>query len=241
MNPVNLLKSPWAATIALGLCMWAQIPHSQTVFEHWADGKSGAAFAWGFEAAVLMFVVRRMHIASWAFAGLSALINVGYYGMQDVQMWSWFNEGNWLNWLLSVVLPFAIAMYSHVLAHVEEQKEQLPAWMVALCNTARQRLSVEWAKARGIAQPVTIQATVQALPVTVQAIAQEVAQPTEDAQPTDSEPALDGAPDPTDKEAYAKWLYMEKGLTQTALAAQFGVHRNTIGKWLNGAAKAGVQ
>lgn len=234
MNPVNLLKSPWAATIALGLCMWAQIPHSQTVFEHWADGKSGAAFAWGFEAAVLMFVVRRMHIASWAFAGLSALINVGYYGLQDVQMWSWFNEGNWLNWLLSVVLPFAIAMYSHVLAHVEEQPEQLPAWMIAVYKAARQRLVAEWVKVRNTAQPI-----VQPQPETVQpaiSIVQPTVQPVDDdAQPDDR---LDGAPDPTDKEAYAKWLYMKKGLTQTALAAQFGVHRNTIRTWLNGAAKA---
>lgn len=80
------------------------------------------------------------------------------------------------------------------------------------------------------AQPESVQ------PVT--SIVQEPAQSTEDAQSADGEPALDGAPDPTDKEAYAKWLYMEKGLTQTALAAQFGVHRNTIRTWLNGAAKA---
>ena len=125
--------------------MWAQIPHSQTVFEYWADGKSGAAFAWGFEAAVLMFVVRKMHVASWIFAGLSALINVGYYGLQAVDMWAWFNERNWLNWLLSVVLPFAIAMYSHVLAHVEEEhEEQLPAWAITSLGAVRSYMLSAW-------------------------------------------------------------------------------------------------
>lgn len=81
-------------------------------------------------------------------------------------------------------------------------------------------------KKAALAQPETVQAQ---LPIVHTVI--------EDAQTADSEPALDGAPDPTDKEAYAKWLYMEKGLTQTALAAQFGVHRNTIRTWLNGTAK----
>lgn len=131
MNPVTILRQPWAATLALGLCMWAQIPHSQHVFEHWAKDQSGWAFAWGFEAAVLMFVVRNMHGASWTFASLSALINVGYYGLQSVDMWAWPNEGNWLSWLLSLALPFTIAMYSHVLADVQEGAAwRLPDWAV---------------------------------------------------------------------------------------------------------------
>lgn len=131
MNPVTILRQPWAATLALGLCMWAQIPHSQHVFEHWAKDQSGWAFAWGFEAAVLMFVVRNMHGASWTFASLSALINVGYYGLQSVDMWAWPNEGNWLSWLLSLALPFTIAMYSHVLADVQEGATwRLPDWAV---------------------------------------------------------------------------------------------------------------
>lgn len=126
MNPVQILKHPWSATIALAFCMWAQIPHSRVVFEKLAKDQSGVAFAWGFEAAVLMFVVREMRVASWAFAVLSALMNVGYYSLQGKEMWVWLNGDNWLNWLLAVVLPFTIAMYSHVLAHVSEGV-QLPA------------------------------------------------------------------------------------------------------------------
>lgn len=192
MNPVSLLRSPWAATIALCLCMWAQIPHSQTVFEYWADGKSGAAFAWGFEAAVLMFVVRKMHVASWIFAGLSALINVGYYGLQAVDMWAWFNEQNWLNWLLSVVLPFAIAMYSHVLAHVEEEhEEQLPAWAIASLGAVRLYTLRAWGKWRN--QP-------GALPSAVEAQALETQAQVEQASPDDHclQPSHDVAqPDPS--------------------------------------------
>lgn len=147
MNPVAILRQPWAATLALGLCMWAQIPHSQHVFEHWAKDQSGWAFAWGFEAAVLMFVVRNMHGASWTFASLSALINVGYYGLQSVDMWAWPNEGNWLNWLLSLALPFTIAMYSHVLADVREGaawRLHLPQWAHHHVATLRSA----WAKWR---------------------------------------------------------------------------------------------
>lgn len=127
MNPVAILRHSGAATLALGLCMWAQIPHSKHVFEHWAKDQSGIAFAWGFEAAVLMFVVRNMHGASWTFASLSAFINVGYYEMQGVHMWAWPNQDNWLCWLLSLALPFTIAMYSHVLADANETPIKMPA------------------------------------------------------------------------------------------------------------------
>lgn len=160
MNPVTILRQPWAATLALGLCMWAQIPHSQHVFEHWAKDQSGWAFAWGFEAAVLMFVVRNMHGASWTFASLSALINVGYYGLQSVDMWAWPNEGNWLSWLLSLALPFTIAMYSHVLADVQEGAAwRLPDWAVRRIWNAPMWLTPVLALILPTVQPV--KATVQ--------------------------------------------------------------------------------
>lgn len=140
--------------------MWAQIPHSQHVFEHWAKDQSGWAFAWGFEAAVLMFVVRNMHGASWTFASLSALINVGYYGLQSVDMWAWPNEGNWLSWLLSLALPFTIAMYSHVLADVQEGAAwRLPDWAVRRIWNAPMWLTPVLALILPTVQPV--KATVQ--------------------------------------------------------------------------------
>lgn len=48
---------------------------------------------------------------------------------------------------------------------------------------------------------------------------------------------LDGCPDQSDRPAYAKWLHMEKGMSQTALGKMFGVHRNTVGNWLKEADK----
>jgi len=141
MNPVELLRQPWAATIALALCMWAQIPHSRTVFEHWAKEQDGSAFAWGFEAAVLMFVVRNMHVASWVFASLSALINVGYYELRGVDMLAGVTDGNWICWLLSLTLPFTIAMYSHVLAHVQRIVVSLPAWVFSVWGIARNKVA----------------------------------------------------------------------------------------------------
>lgn len=184
MNPVSLLRSPWAATLALGLCMWAQIPHSQYVFEHWSRGQSGGAFAWGFEAAVLMFVVRNMHVASWIFAGLSALINVGYYGLQGVQMGAYPTSDNWVNWLLSLALPFTIAMYSHVLA--DATKAVYPLWMHKSVGWVQGYIDSLYMWAQPVAhapkpkaKPLVAPPVIDPVPV--------VAQPAEDATTIDNE------------------------------------------------------
>lgn len=179
MNPVALLKHSWSATLALVLCMWAQIPHSQHVFEHWAKGQSGSAFAWGFEAAVLMFVVRGMHGASWTFAGLSALINVGYYGLQDVQMWTRLDADNWLCWLLSLALPFTIAMYSHVLADVQGEGMHVPDWVPLLVAKGRSWLMLD--KSKASTQPI----------VDVQPSAQPIAEPEPSAPPDNASTQID--------------------------------------------------
>lgn len=124
-----------------------------------------------------------------------------------------------LLWLWSIVLASTTFLPLIQVAVVEVRRRER---MQAIAQPEVQP------KPKKIAQPQ--------LP-TVQTIVQEDAQPTEDAQPVDSEPVLDGAPDPTNREAYAKWLHMEKGMTQIELAAQFGVHRNTIRTWLNSAGK----
>lgn len=239
---IALLKKSGVALFVLALALIAQIPHAAHVFDRAPyigqsvqhDSALSAwmlayAYAIALESATLMFVVHGHRNASYGFAVASFAVNLSYYSMHGVQLF-W---GAFPAWLLSALLPIAIASYSHILTGAEDVQMELPVWVLRA-----------WAKVRGVAQPVIVQATVQTLPVTVQAPEHPVqkcivvpVQPTDDAQPADSEPTLDGAPDPTDKEAYAKWLYMEKGMTQSALAAQFGVHRNTISKWLNGAAK----
>lgn len=243
---IALLKKSGVALLVLALALIAQIPHAAHVFDRAPyigqpvqhDSALSAwmlayAYAIALESATLMFVVHGHRNASYGFAIASFAVNLSYYSMHGVQLF-W---GAFPAWLLSALLPIAIASYSHILTDTKDVPMEWPSWALRAWDKLHQ------------AAPAIVQPEVQPKPKkiaqpqspTVQPIVQEDAQPTGDAQSADSEPALDGAPDPTDKEAYAKWLYMEKGLTQTALAAQFGVHRNTIRTWLNGTAKAGVQ
>ena len=223
MNPVSLLRSSWAATMALALVMWAQVPHSKYVFESIiTGGQDGWPFALGFEVAVLMFVVRSMHGASWGFALMSALINVKYYEMHDIDMWGGQLHDIWGEWLLSLALPFVIAMYSHILAVVQGEEVgrlHLPVWL-QLWRMKLQAKVAEWRQGKEDASQVAI--TVQ-----------------EDAtlSPHVQAPAIEDAtalqPDPKD---VARQLKSE-GLSNAQIAAQLQTHPSTVGRWLNGASK----
>lgn len=222
MSPVKLLQSSWAAVVTLALCMWAQIPHSQSAFEYWSKGLSGWTFAWGFEAAVLMFVVRGMHWASWTFAAFSVLINVAYYSLDGVKMWAWPNADNWINWLLSIVLPFAIAMYSHVLAHGKDDEVErlhLPVWVQLWRMKIAQKVT-EWRQGKEDAG--------------WDASALQV----EDAtlSPTVQEDASDLQEEPVDPKERAKQLHSE-GFKLSEIAGMIGKSESTISRWVNGASK----
>lgn len=242
---IALLKKSGVALLVLALALIAQIPHAAHVFDRapyigqavqpdsvWYAWMLAYAYAIALESATLMFVVHGHQKASYGFALASFAVNLSYYAMHGVQLF-W---GAFPAWLLSALLPIAIASYSHILTGAEDVQVTLPTWAFSA-----------WSKLRN-AQPTIVQAkseiTVQPQTETVQPaipIVQPTVQPVaDDVQPDRTDDRIDGAPDPTDKEAYARWLHMEKGLTQTALAAQFGVHRNTIRTWLNGAVKAGV-
>ena len=115
VDPVNLLRSSWAVMITLSFMLYAQIPHTEYVFEHLVEeGPDGRLFAIGFESAILMLVVRQMHRWSWLFAGLSVLVNVSYYGLNGFEMYAHPLE-NWARWLFSILIPLGIATYSHIL------------------------------------------------------------------------------------------------------------------------------
>jgi len=252
---IALLKKSGVALLVLALALIAQIPHAAHVFDRAPyigqpvqhDSALSAwmlayAYAIALESATLMFVVHGHRNASYGFAIASFAVNLSYYSMHGVQLF-W---GAFPAWLLSALLPIAIASYSHILTDTEDVPMEWPAWALRA-----------WAKVQGVEKftppseiihtPVQLVAPIaqDVTPIVqedAQSLTDDAQSGDEDAQPIGSDDdRLDGAPDPTDKEAYAKWLYMEKGLTQTALAAQFGVHRNTIRTWLNGAAKAAVQ
>ena len=216
MSPVKALRSSWAATMALVMVMWAQVPHSKYVFEKIIlGGQDGWPFALGFEVAVLMFVVRSMHGASWFFAALSALINVKYYEMHGVDMWGGALSDIWGEWLLSLALPFVIAMYSHILAHVQALAHDalhLPAWLQLWCMKLASQVT-EWRQGKKDAiEDATLSPNVQAPAI---------------------EDASDMQPDPKE---VAKQLKSE-GLSNAQIAAQLQVNPSTVGRWLNGASK----
>jgi len=219
MNPVSLLRSSWAAVVTLGLVMWAQVPHSAYVFELIIKGgQAGWNFALGFEAAVLMFVVRNMNGASWFFAVLSALINVKYYEMHGVNMWSWNLQSNWGHWLLSIANPLVIAMYSHILAVVQGEEVgrlHLPVWLQLWRMKIAQQVA-EWRQGKEDAS-------------------QDESAVQDDAtlSPTVQEDASEDAPDPKTK---AKQLQSE-GFTNAQIASMIGKSESTVSRYLNGASK----
>lgn len=220
MNPVSLLRSSWAAVVTLGLVMWAQVPHSAYVFELIIKGgQAGWNFALGFEAAVLMFVVRNMNGASWFFAVLSALINVKYYEMHGVNMWSWDLQSNWGHWLLSIANPLVIAMYSHILAVVQGEEVgrlHLPAWL-QLRRMKLQGWVAEWRQGKEDASQ-DASGVQEESPIA----------------PPMQEDASEDAPDPKTK---AKQLQSE-GFTNAQIASMIGKSESTVSRYLNGASKA---
>jgi len=201
--------------------MWAQIPHSQHVFERLAnDQSSGMAFAWGFEAAVLMFVVRNMHIASWFFAGLSALINVKYYEMGGTPMWGGALGATWGQWLIALANPFVIAMYSHVLAHISSHASAPLWWHQVRGCFAGVRARVAARRATGADSQVDAPA---------QPSAPEVA-PAEDALAPIT-PVDVGAKE-LQKQKQARGLQlMSEGLTNKQISEEVQVSEGTVKSW----------
>lgn len=223
---IEILRKSYVALLVLFLALAAQIPHAayvayaapylgfpvqpQSNLSLWlAAWLLAYAYAIGVELLTLIFVVHGRRAASYGFAVASFLINLCYYAMHGVDLWSW---SAFPAWLLSALNPVAIASYSHILAGAHDEPLHWPAWAVA-----------GWAKVRGNAQPI-----VQPVTVSVQPIVHEEIGSVHSEVVT----VHDGAPDPSDRAAYARWLHMEKGATIAQLSAQYGVHRNTVSKWI---------
>lgn len=227
MSPVKALRSSWAATMALVLVMWAQVPHSKYVFESIiTGGQDGWPFALGFEVAVLMFVVRSMHGASWFFAALSALINVKYYEMHKSPMWGGALSDIWGQWLLSLALPFVIAMYSHILAHVQGEEVgrlHLPAWVQLWRMKVAQKVA-QWRQGKETLQPEPLQ---------VASDVQEDATLSPTLQAPATEDASDVQPDPKQRAIQLR----SEGFTLEQIAGMIGKSESTISRYVNGANK----
>lgn len=146
---IELLRKSWVALCFFGGALYAQIPHAAYVFAcspylgrvcpvGAAEDSLPHVYAYAVEGATLIFVVHRKRNASYGFAGASFLVNLCYYSMAGVQLFSWVALPSWL---ISALLPLAIAGYSHIAADVQESSLVAPLWATNLWASVRSRLS----------------------------------------------------------------------------------------------------
>ena len=126
MNIIAALRTPVATLAVLCMALLAQLPHAADVFrmivggEGWLAVAHGYAYAVALELAVLLFVVQRRDAESYLFAGVSVLVNLSYYALHGIDL---FSVAALPAWLVSIALPAAIARYSHLLVETPTSAE----------------------------------------------------------------------------------------------------------------------
>jgi hypothetical protein len=119
-----VLRTPIATLIVLIAALLAQLPHAADVFRLVVHGDGiwqvlhSYSYAIALELAVLLFVVQRRNVESYLFAAVSVCVNLAYYALHGVNL---FTVAALPAWLISIALPAAIARYSHLIvdaAHV---------------------------------------------------------------------------------------------------------------------------
>lgn len=238
---ISLLKKSGVALFVLALALVAQIPHAAHVFDRapylgatvQPDSAAGAwllayAYAIALESATLMFVVHGHRRASYGFALASFAVNLSYYAMYGVNLWAW---SNFPAWLLSALLPIAIASYSHILTGAQDTVMHLPDWAVRRIWNAPMWLTPVLALILPTVQPAIegVQVTTQRAKVSVQSVAEPVQPAMPIGQPDDE----DAQPEPRTVAAQLR----SEGLSIAQISEQLNVHRNTVGKWLNSSKK----
>jgi len=132
MNRIHeRLQSENATLAVLGLALLAQVPHAAHVFYVIAPHQGlfmhalSYMYAIALESATLLFVVRGRQNVAWGFAAGSVLVNLCYYAMPGFTRAEAFPV-----LLISVMLPAAIALYSHDIAgnhhtsHIPDEDEE---------------------------------------------------------------------------------------------------------------------
>jgi hypothetical protein len=113
------LRTPIATLIVLIAALLAQLPHAADVFRLVVHGDGiwqvlhSYSYAVALELAVLLFVVQRRNVESYLFAIVSVCVNLAYYALHGVNL---FSVAALPAWLISIALPAAIARYSHLIA-----------------------------------------------------------------------------------------------------------------------------
>lgn len=134
----GFLKSDRAVLVFLAMALLAQMPHAASVFHRlanapaWGTGTGDHAlwllgwlhagvYAGALEGATLLFVMRGRMARAWLFALASMAVNVAYYWRAGITGEEMAQAG-----LICVMLPLAIALYSHEVArHAEATAEAL--------------------------------------------------------------------------------------------------------------------
>lgn len=112
------LRTPMATLVVLVAALLAQLPHAADVFRLVVHGDGlwqiahSYSYAIALELAVLLFVVQRRNVESYLFAFVSICVNLAYYSLHGVNLFSWAALPAWL---ISIALPAAIARYSHLI------------------------------------------------------------------------------------------------------------------------------
>ena len=167
---ISFLRSPVATLAVLVIALVAQLPHAADVFRLAVGGEGLGAtlhsysYAIALELAVLLFVVQRRNIESYVFAVASICINLAYYALHDVNL---LTIDAAPAWLISVALPFAIALYSHLIvdaAH-ETMHEPVAALSVPTAEPVAHDEPVQRTRAR--VQPVQVAEPVDVAPPTI--------------------------------------------------------------------------
>ncbi len=117
-NIITALRTPVATLAVLVAALLAQLPHAADVFRLVVHGDGlwqiahSYSYAIALELAVLLFVVQRRNIESYLFAFVSICVNLAYYSLHGVNL---FSVAALPAWLISIALPAAIARYSHLI------------------------------------------------------------------------------------------------------------------------------
>lgn len=129
MNVIDKLRTPQATLIVLCAALLSQMPHAADVFRMivmgtgWPAVLHGYAYAVALELAVLLFVVQRRNVESYIFAGVSVLVNLSYYSLHGINL---FTVAALPAWLVSIALPLSIAQYSHLLVQDDPKPTTQP-------------------------------------------------------------------------------------------------------------------
>ncbi len=218
---IEILKSPNAVLGVLALALLAQMPHAAAVFRmtvHSANSQQASlweighsySYAVALELAVLLFVIQNRHVESYGFAVVSVFVNLSYYGLHGVNLFAW---SAFPAYLVSVALPVAIALYSHVAADAKTTEQEPAAKRVT--RTVRNTQTVEQSE----------QFVVPTVQQSYTVIEQPVSEPVQSSD-------YKSLTDEQKREQLAIVLNNKTSLSKSKLADMFGVSRTTVYAWI---------